>query len=203
MFSALQQLISLSEGEVIKANFGKPIRSTGIEVPDGFDRFEMEEVSDNAAHVIGIKDGKRKKVSTGHPDLVRALVDAYNRGGETSFDIQPIQFGSSEQLAMDKAGILMTEKPSYWSDFEGSGYAAKKNLNDLTLKNVEKILGRKIPVYTGMQIYGSDVKPRGPLATAKLVPDDSFIIVKFEDGTKYLAYTQEANTYIRTWQKID
>jgi hypothetical protein len=203
MFSTLKEMLSLQEGDVIKANFGKPIRSSGIPVPPGFDRFEVEDVNDSASNIIGIKDGNRKKVSTASPELAKALVDAYNRGGETSFDIQPMKFGSSEQLALDDVGISLTEKPSYWDDFEGSGYAAKRNLNDLSLKRIEKVLGRKIPIMTGEEIYGTSVKPRGPLASVKNMPDDSFVIIKFDDGSKYLAYTREANTYIRTWQKID
>lgn len=113
-------------------------------------------------------------------------------------------FSSPSENALHDAGIKITEKPGFWNDFEDDGYAAKRNLNDLTLKKAEKTIG-KIPVFTGKQVYGMGIKPRGPLVNTKMDPKDlgEVAIIEFDDGTRYLVSTTGANTYIRNWQKIN
>jgi hypothetical protein len=111
-------------------------------------------------------------------------------------------FGSRELVAADEVGIKLTEKPDYWEDFEGGGFAVKHNIHDVKLKKLEKTIG-KLPVYTGEQIYGMAVKPRGPQAKVKMMPKESMFIVTFVDGTRYVADSTGANTYIRNWQKIN
>lgn len=197
---------------VIKADFGKKRgveQDTGIEVPKGYDRFEVDhEEGKNVGKVIGIKGDKRVVVSSGHIDLVRELVKAYNKGGKTDSGLKPITlmqaFGSKEMNLLNDAGIKFTEKPTYWEDFEGEGYAAKRNIHQVALKKAEKVLG-KIPVLTGKEVFGYSQKPKGPLVSTKVQPKDMppVAIIMFDDGTKYLVDTTQANSYIRMWQKID
>lgn len=109
-------------------------------------------------------------------------------------------FGSPELAALDEAGVKLTEKPSSWEAFEEGEYAAERNIHQVKLKRIEKILG-KLPTYTAKEIFGSDMKPRGPLANATF-PAERMFIVAFNDDTRYLVDTTGANTYIRFWQKI-
>lgn len=111
-------------------------------------------------------------------------------------------FGSKELAALDEAGIKITEKPDYWEDFEGDGFAVKKNIHEVKLKKAEKTIGGKFKVYSGKEIYGGDFKPKGPQASVKEMPKEQMFIVKFADGTQYLCDQTGAKSYIRFWQKI-
>ena len=111
-------------------------------------------------------------------------------------------FGSEEMQDADDVGVKLTEKPSYWEDFDADGFAAKRNINELKLKRLEKTVG-KLKEYSGKEIYGSDMKPRGPQATVKKMPSENMFIVHFSDGTRYVADQRGARTYIRNWQKIN
>lgn len=200
----------LNEGEVVAGKFGKATApTTDIDVPPGFDRFEVDmKDGDKSAWVVGIKGDKKQRISRAPEKLARALVDAYNNHGKSKSGMKAMTmmqaFGSQSENALHDIGIKLTEKPSYWEDFEGSGYAAKRNLNDLTMKKAEKTIG-KLKVWTGKEVFGYDSKPNGPLARTKMDPKDlgEIAIVKFDDGTRYLVSTTGANTYIRNWQKID
>lgn len=196
----------VSEGEVVHAKFGKNRgveRDSGIEVPKGYDRFMVD-----GKKIIGIKGDKKTVVSsTSDERLARELVKAYNNGGKTDSNIKPISmiqaFGSPELAALDEAGIKLTEKPSYWEDFEEDGYAAKRNIHQVALKKVEKTIG-KLKEYTSKEIYGIDLKAqkKGPLASYQHKPEEQMYIVKFQDGTKYLCDRTGASSYTRFWQKI-
>lgn len=193
----------VAEGQVVKADFskGKGVDNPGIEVPKGYDRFEAE-----GKVIYGYKGSKKHVVSTTTSDvLARELVKVYN-GGKASTSIKPMSmlqaFGSTDMIAADAAGVQLTEKPSYWEDFEGDGYAAKRNLTDLTLKKLENAVG-KLKVYAGKDIYGISGKPRGPQATVKEMPAETMFVVAFSDGTRYVADQTGARTYIRNWQKIN
>lgn len=111
-------------------------------------------------------------------------------------------FGSEEMNILHKVGIKLTEKPSYWEDFEEDGFAAKDNIHELKLKKAEKALGGKFRVYKGTDIYGPVDKPKGPLATMKSGVRPNMFIIEFDDGSKYLVDVTQASTYIRMWQKI-
>lgn len=123
-------------------------------------------------------------------------------------DAKPISmmqaFGSAEMNALDEVGIRLTEKPSYWDDFDGNGFAAKRNIHEITLKRAEKAVGRKFKVYKGTEVFGLIDKPRGPQVKTVMSPSDMepMAIIEFGDGTRYLVDTTQANTYIRMWQKI-
>jgi len=193
----------VTEGQVVKVDFtkGKGVDNPGIEVPKGYDRFEA-----NGKVIVGFKGDKRHVISTtSDPKLAQELVKIYN-GGKASTTIKPLSmlqaFGSREMAAADEAGIKLTEKPSYWDDFEGDGYAVKNNLDEVKLKRLEKTVG-KLKTYSGKDIYGTDTKPRGPLAKVAKMPDEDMFIVKFDDGSRYVADQTGANTYIRMWQKIN
>lgn len=113
-------------------------------------------------------------------------------------------FGSEEMNILHDAGIKLTEKPSYWEDFEGDGYAAERNIHELKLKKAEKAMGGKFKVIKGAEIYGTNAKPRGPQVGMKAdvgtLPN--MFIIEFDDGTKYLVDVTQARSYIRMWQKI-
>ena len=196
----------VNEGDVVKAKFGKsrgPERHAGIEVPKGYDRFEVD-----GKKIIGIKGNKRVVVSsTSDVALARELVKAHNNDGMSDIDLTPISmtqaFGSRELAALDYAGIKITEKPQYWEDFEGDGWAAEKNIHEVKLKKIEKLIG-KLKVYTGKELFGTSNKPKGPLVSVTKMPEESMFIVHFtDDDSKYLADTTGASTYIRNWQKIE
>lgn len=113
-------------------------------------------------------------------------------------------FGSKEMNILHDVGIKLSEKP-YWEDFEEGGWAEKRNINDLTLKKAEKALGRKFQVLTGKEVYGTDQKPKGALASVKNKDTSTLpnmFIITFNDGTRYLVDSTQADTYIRMWQKI-
>lgn len=114
-------------------------------------------------------------------------------------------FGSKEMNILHDAGITLSEKPSYWEDFERGGYAEKHNIHDIKLKKAEKALGFKLPVLTGKEVYGTDAKPKGPQVKVSSDNTDNLppmFIIAFSDDTRYLVDSTQANTYIRMWQKI-
>lgn len=111
-------------------------------------------------------------------------------------------FGSEEMNILHDAGIKLTEKPSYWEDFEGDGFAAKDNIHQLKLKKAEKAMGGKFQVFKGTEVYGIADKPKGPLASMKKGTFPNMFIIEFGDGSKYLVDVTQASTYIRMWQKI-
>ncbi len=197
------EMYKLDEGEVIKADFSKDkgVDNQGIEIPKGYDRFEVD-----GKKIIGIKGDKKSVVSTTSDErLAQELVRVYN-GGKASTTMKPLSllqaFGSREIAAADEVGIKLTEKPSYWEDFEADGFAAKNNIDQLKLKKLEKTVG-KLKEYSGKEIYGTDEKPRGPLKTVLKMPSEDMFIVRFGDGTRYVADQTGARTYIRMWQKIN
>lgn len=111
-------------------------------------------------------------------------------------------FGSEEMNILHDAGIKLTEKPSYWEDFEGDGFAAKHNIHQLKLKKAEKALGGKFKVVKGTEIYGPQDKPKGPQVSANWGTQPNMFIIAFGDGTRYLVDVTQARSYIRMWQKI-
>lgn len=200
------KLIDLFEN-IVKGSFGKKRgveHDTGIKVPKGFDRFELDHEGGNTAKIIGIKGDTRKVVSTGHLELMRELVKVYNNGGKSDIDIKPISmmqaFGSAEENALSDAGIKFCEKPSYWEDFEEGGHAAKYNISEIKLKKAEKVLGG-IKQYSAKEVYGTDM-PRTPLLSVQSMPKENVCIIKFGNGDRYLVDTTQARTYIRMWAKI-
>jgi hypothetical protein len=193
---------------VVQASFGKRRgveQDTGIEVPKGYDRFEVEHTEgEKSAWVIGIKGNTKTKISRADLVLARELVKAYNKGGKTDSGLKPISlmqaFGSKEMNVLHDNGITFAEKP-YWHDFEEDGRRADKNIHQIALKKVEKLIG-KIPEYSAKEVYGTDVKQNGMLGDVKNMPKEAVVIIKFSDGTRYLADTTQARSYIRMWQKI-
>jgi hypothetical protein len=113
-------------------------------------------------------------------------------------------FGSDEMNILHDAGIKLTEKPSYWEDFEEDGFAAKDNIHQLKLKKAEKAMGGKFRVIKGSEIYGTNTKPKGPQVgfKADVGTLPNMFIIEFDDGTKYLVDVTQARSYIRMWQKI-
>lgn len=110
-------------------------------------------------------------------------------------------FGSKEMGILHDAGIKLAEKPSYWDDFEGDGYAAEKYVHPMfSIARAEKKLGGRFKVYTGKELYGV-TKPKGPLVSVKTMPEEHMFIVDFGDS-KYLADRSGASSYIRNWAKI-
>lgn len=193
----------VTEGEVIKADFskGKGVDNQGIEIPKGYDRFEVD-----GKRIVGFKGDKKFVISTTSDErLAQELVRVYN-GGKASTTMKPVSllqaFGSREMAAAEAVDIRLTEKPSYWEEFEEGGHAAKRNFDQLKLKKLEKTVG-KLKEYSGKDIYGIDVKPRGPLRTVNTMPPEDMFIVRFSDGSRYVADKTGANTYIRMWQKIN
>jgi hypothetical protein len=110
-------------------------------------------------------------------------------------------FGSEEMNIVDGLGIRLTEKPSYWEDFEGDGYAVKRNIHDKTLKMAEKAIGRNFKEYSAKEVYGTDM-PGGPQVSVKKMPAETMCIIKMGNGDRYLVDTSQARTYIRMWTKI-
>ncbi len=193
----------VAEGEVVTARFGTkgPMKDSGITVPPGYERFKLED-----EHIFGMRNGKWLKISkVSNEKLGKALVKAYNNGGMTDDDIKPISlmqaFGSDELAALDAEGIKLAEKPGYWTDFEEGGYREKYNIHEVKLKKIEKTIG-KLPIIDSADIYGGPLKPKGPMSSVRMMPDEQMFIVKFGDGTKYLADRTGASAYIRFWQKI-
>lgn len=197
----------LFEGEVIKHNFGSknPVKNTDVPIPKGYDRFEMDhKEGSNAASIFGINGNKRTKISTGHVKLVKELVKLYNSGGYSDELMKPMTgieaFGSPEENALNDIGIKLTEKPSDFSAFDPDGYAFKRNIHQISLKKIEKVLG-KLKHYTSVEVFGSD--PRGPLINVENMPKENMCIIDFKNGNSYLVDTTQAKSYIRMWQKID
>jgi hypothetical protein len=196
----------VAEGEVITPDFsrGRGVENPNITAPKGYDRFEVD-----GKKIIGIKNGKKTVVSTTSDELLaRELVMIYN-GGKATTELKPISmlqaFGSKHLAAAENMGIKLAEKPDYWDDFEEYGFAAKNNFNEIKLKKLEKAIG-KLKTYRGVDIYGKTTfgdKPRGPQARTIFMPPENMFIVKFDDGTRYVADKTGAMTYIRNWQKIN
>ena len=201
------KLHELFECDVINHSFGGKVKNDDIDIPKGYDRFEVESTDGSkVGKIVGIKGNKKTIISTGHIDLVKELVKLYNSGGYSNHSsLKPITmtqaFGSPEMAALEEEGIKLTEKPTYWEDFENGGYANKRNIHQVALKRVEKTIG-KIKHYTGKDIYGSHRKPAGPLVSVINKPKENMCIIDFEDGTSYLVDTTQAKSYIRIWQKI-
>jgi hypothetical protein len=156
--------------------------------------------------VIHARFGKSKIDDTLPPEVQAKLGARLTKGGVPAGakEISMMQaFGSGSENALADAGIKLTEKPDEWSDFDGQGYAAKRNIHEVALKKVEKVLG-KLKTWTGKEVFGYDSKPKGPQVSIKMNPKDlgEIAIIKFEDGTRYLVSPTGANTYIRNWQKI-
>jgi hypothetical protein len=199
----------LFEGDVIHASFGKRRgveRDTGIKVPAGYDRFELEHTEgEKSAWIVGVKGDKKTHVSRAALALAKELVKVYNNGGKSDSGIKPISmlqaFGSKEMNILHDAGIKLTEKPTYWEDFEGDGFAAKRNIHDLALKKAEKALGHKFKVYSAEDVYGTG-SPKGPLVSFKKKPEENMCIIKLGNGDRYLVDTTQGSVYIRMWQKI-
>lgn len=79
----------------------------GDEVP--FSRFEVAEKNDRIASLIGVApDGKKFVVSTSPPKLAHALADAFNRGGFTDLDLQPISLGPTRTDEEQRIGAALT-----------------------------------------------------------------------------------------------
>lgn len=201
-----KELALLAEGEVIKGNFGKKtLKDTGIEIPKGYDRFEVgHKEGSNVGQVIGIKGTKKTVVSTGDIRLVKHLVSAYNNDGKSDTAIEKISmidaFGSAGMKAMAKLGIKFAEKPQ-WSDLEADGQYGDRTVSAFKLKAAEKAIG-KLKEYDAKDVFGSAVKKAGCLANVKKMPTEDVCIIKFSDGTRYLVDTTQANSYIRMWLKI-
>jgi hypothetical protein len=204
------KLQDLHEGEVIKAKFGKGVFTPkGIDVPQGFDRFEVDHrEGDTVAHIVGIKpNGSRVRISTtSSVEGARQLVKHYN-GEKTDVDIKPVSpmraFGSAELADLSDAGISLAEKPDYWESLEPESSMGKKYaIDQLKLKRIEKIVGYKPEEYDSAHIFGYSGKPRGTSVKVKTMPEEQLFIVKFNDGSRYLADRTGAKTYIRFWAKI-
>jgi Gene product 88 len=115
----------INEGEVIHHKFGMKQDQKGktpyyknpdIEVPmydpklgrawheaysgnnpqEPFDSFEVVPASKTAGHIVGIKDGKKVRISTAQQPLADVLVNAYNRGGFTDVPLQKVQLAPSK-----------------------------------------------------------------------------------------------------------
>lgn len=79
----------------------------GDEIP--FSRFEVIEKNDRIASLIGVApDGKKFVVSTSPPKLAHALADAFNRGGFTDLDLQPISLGPTRTDEEKQDGAALT-----------------------------------------------------------------------------------------------
>lgn len=187
----------ITEGDVITPDFskGRGVDNPGIEIPKGYDRFEVD-----GKKIVGIKGDKRKVISaTSDPRLAQELVRIYN-GGKASVSLRPVSllqlFGSREIGAAAEIGVKFTEKPSDWNDFED-----EENIDELKLRRLEKTVG-KLKEYSGKQIYGTDMKPRSPLSTVRAMPAEDMFIVRFSDGSRYVADQTGAQSYIRMWQKV-
>jgi hypothetical protein len=104
-------------------------------------------------------------------------------------------------VAMQKEHVSFIEKPSYWEELD------EKPITELKLRRLEKLYkektGKAFRVIPAKNIFGSDVKPSGPLRRVTTMPAEDNCIVTFDDGTKYLVDTTQANTYIRMWLKIE
>lgn len=189
---------TVTEGEVIQAKFGKGVKNLGIEVPPGYDRFMAD-----GKKIIGIRGKEHKVVSTTSDErLAQELVRIYN-GGEASVTIKPMSllqaFGSPEINIAHDLGIKFIEKPSYFEDID-----QEDQVNELQLRRLKNELhkaGVALKTYDSSEIWGAD--PRGPLQTAKHMPEDRMAIVKMKSGKRYLIDTTGANTYIRMWRGIN
>lgn len=205
------KLKELFEGEVIQAKFGqsgeekfKPAGERGIDIPKGYVRFEVEDTtSGKSANIIGVKkDGSKKKISTADKNLARALVKMYN-SGEAPDSLQPVSafdaFASGSEKAIKDIARLY-EKPSGWAELDkpSQGY---KPLTDFDIKRAEKALGHKLKIYSAVEIFGTNARPKGPLVDLKKKPNEQMCIIEFTDA-KYLVDTSAANTYIRMWARI-
>jgi len=110
-------------------------------------------------------------------------------------------FGSSELAALEKAGIHLIEKPSYWEDLN-----KRHAVDELKLKRIENIIGHKLKEYEGWEIYPTmhdDDMPKHPQSSVAKMPKEDMFIVSFGDGSeRYLCDRTGAKSYIRFWAKI-
>ena len=83
-----------------------------------------------------------------------------------------------------------------------SSMGKKYAIDQLKLRRIEKLIGYRPEEYDGEDIYGYAEKPRGTSVKVLNMPEDQMFIVKFDDGSRYLADRTGANTYIRFWAKI-
>jgi len=169
----LPTLQRLAEGDVIRADFGKKKVQPA---PDA------------------------EKIATAMSTRVLKKGEELPAGAKEITMMQA--FGSDEMNALNDVGIKLTEKPSYFDDFEGSGFAVERNIHQLKLKKAEKAIGKKFPVAKAKDFFGGR-DPRGPLQKFEKEPHFGMGILEFENGNRYLVDTSQASTYIRMWQKID
>lgn len=200
----LSEIKQLSEGEVIANSFGKKVHNPKVDIPAGYERFELDQKEgSNVAKIIGISGTSRKVISTAHADLAKELVKIYNSGGYGDSKLTPVSgiqaWGSPEMVALEAANIKFAEKPSDWDDFENNGFAAKYTIHEIQLKKIEKTIGQ-LKTYSGKEIFGTHF-PKGPLVSFKKKPAENVCIISISTG-KYLVDTTQANSYIRMWAKI-
>lgn len=70
---------------------------TGEEEP--YDHFEVQKVSSNVAHIIGVtQSGKKVQTSTTNVEVAHALADAFNRKGFTDKEITRVPFSPDDNL---------------------------------------------------------------------------------------------------------
>ena len=110
-------------------------------------------------------------------------------------------FGSRAMKALNAHGISLAEKPSYWEELNDSR-GKYRPLTRLDIKRIEKDLGDKIRTVDAKDVYGTNTKPKSPLARYAVKPTDDLLIVQF-DGGSYLIDTTQAETYARMWAKIE
>ena len=111
-------------------------------------------------------------------------------------------FGGHKLQALNDANIHLLEKPNYWEELDEAD-GKYRPLTSFDIKRAEKELGEKIKIVDAKHIFGTNVKPRGPLHSYSVKPVDDLLIVLFNDGTRYLIDTTQAGTYARMWAKIN
>ena len=98
-------LKKIEEGEVIKGKFEQKLRSKkgmyknpDIEVPKGYERFEVEKLGKKGGKIIGVKkDGTKKVISTSSSyEVASTLASAYNAGGYTDKPIRKVPLTPSK-----------------------------------------------------------------------------------------------------------
>lgn len=202
---------------VVKGDFGKGPKNPDIEIPKGYKSFYVKKISDNVAHIIGVKeDGKEVKISAAPPALANALVKEYNSGGKSKTGLQKMSlmqaFGSEALNIAHDLGIKLQEKPESFYDLQ------HYPIGDTKLKKLEKEFkkyGMQLNTYDSTKIFGhpykkdddelrvdtSRVKNRrfSPVENIVFKPEERMFIVKFANGNRYLVDLSGANTYIRNW----
>ena len=74
-----------------------------------FDSFEVIPAGKTSAHIVGIKDGKKIKISTAPAELADVLTNAYNRGGFTDVSIQRVPLGEKNVTTKKKSNEAVAE----------------------------------------------------------------------------------------------